>query len=440
MHRPVPTRSLLWAKVAVLAEVSIWLGMAFNLCGLFVGATAPDGHWWYLPVHALSTALEAFFCTGCVVLSYQLCLRWFGRERLEGMMTLAQIAVSVGAMLISQVVPQFAQYSSKALGSGEGMSLWILLLPPVWFAGLDDALAGSHARSSWALAVLGLVATVIVLWLAFGKLVASYETGLQVLNESRARRSTNGGRRRLLDRLLDAPPLKWWIRDPSERAAFLLAAAYLIRDRDVKLRIYPSVAPFLMMPVIFLLQDITRGPKGPSSGLGPAFAGGYSGMIPMMAIGLMQYSQHWRAADVFRTAPLPGPAALCRGTRKAVMLLIVVPVVLAMIGLTQLIRPDLQRLWIMVPGLLLLPVLALLPDLRGSDCLLSKPPEDAKSASRGSVMMGAIMVSMLLSGLAIFASATGWLAWLIVAEGVVVAMVYVAMERSLRRAAWSSAE
>ena len=76
--------------VAVLVEVSLWLAGAFNLVGLFVGIGATDGGWFFLVAHAVSTGLEAMFCTGCVVLTYQLCLRWFGHERLDNLMTAVQ--------------------------------------------------------------------------------------------------------------------------------------------------------------------------------------------------------------------------------------------------------------------------------------------------------------------------------------------------------------
>ncbi len=87
LHRPIPPRTMLWAKIRVLLEVSLWLAGAFNLAGLIAGVLKPDGSWLYPFAHAASTVLEAGFCTGCVILVYQLCLRWLGRERLEGVMT-----------------------------------------------------------------------------------------------------------------------------------------------------------------------------------------------------------------------------------------------------------------------------------------------------------------------------------------------------------------
>ena len=44
----------------------------------------------------------------------------------------------------------------------------------------------------------------------------------------------------MLDRLVEVPLVRWWLRDPVERAAVRLCGAYLLRDRDVKLRVYPG--------------------------------------------------------------------------------------------------------------------------------------------------------------------------------------------------------
>ena len=161
---------MLWAKIRVLVEVSLWLAGAFNLAGLFVGSRSPDGGWLFPVVHVFSTLLEALFCTGCVVLVYQLCLRWFGRERLEGLMTTAQV---LRLRWRGAGRPDFAAAHVPRPDQVLGRQRKLVvdrLLPPAWFAGFDDALAGSAPPRSWLLAALAVIVTALVLWLAFGKL------------------------------------------------------------------------------------------------------------------------------------------------------------------------------------------------------------------------------------------------------------------------------
>ncbi len=150
LHRPIEPQALLWAKIRVLVEVSLWLAGALNLVGLWIGATMTDGGWRFAAVHVASTVLEALFCTGCVVVVYQLCLRWFGRERLDGLMTSAQVVVAVAAVLAGQLLPQMVARSG-GVSALTADSWWIALLPPAWFAGLDDAVSGTGATSSWCL-------------------------------------------------------------------------------------------------------------------------------------------------------------------------------------------------------------------------------------------------------------------------------------------------
>jgi hypothetical protein len=435
LHRPVTPRALLRAKIGVLVEVSVWLAGAFNLVGLFVGVGARDGGWSFPFVHAASTTLEALLSTGCVVLTYQLCLRWFGRERLDSLMTTMQVIVAIAAVLAGQLIPRMMG------GIGGKMTLaasswWVCLLPPAWFAGLDDAIAGSGARGSWTLAASGVAATAMVLWLAFGALARDYGAGLQTLAEAAPVRPQRGARRRWMNLAVSVPPLRWWLRDSVSRAAFLLTAAYLVRDRDVKLRVYPGVAPILIMPIIFLVQERGQG----QGAFGGAFAGVFLGFIPVFALTLVQYSQQWQAADLFRAAPIAGPAPLCHGARRAVLVFLTLPVLLIFVLIAWVLRGQASPLALLLPGLVALPVFALIPNLGGKGVPLSLPTEEAKSASRGLMVIALMFVAGLLSGLAAWAWSSGWFGWLLLVEVIIVSALYVGLRALISAARWPPME
>ncbi len=437
MHRPVAPRTMLWAKIRVLVEVSLWLAGAFNLVGLFVGFS--ENHNWRFPLaHIVSTFTEALFCTGCVVLIYQLCLRWFGRERLEGLMTTAQVLISVGAVLAGQILTLMVFRYDHVLDISKA-PWWIGLLPPAWFAGFDDALAGTGSFNSWLLAAFSLVITATVLWLAFGKLAASYEAGLQALNETVSSRPKNKTRRRWLDRLVEIPPLSWWLRHPVARASFLLTTAYLMRDRDVKLRMYPGIAPILIVPFIFLLQGNRHDQAGFNS-FGILVSGIYLGMVPLLALQILQYSQQWLAADIFRIAPLSGPAEICHGARRAVMCLLTLPM-LAIVGLVVcLLSANPTKLVLLLPGIISLPVFALVPHLGGKHVPLSVPADAAKAAGRGFLTIFIMFLAMGLAGLASLAFFQGWYWWLVFAEAILAITFYFIFRIILSQTPWPSEE
>lgn len=426
LHRPVSARDLLWSKIRVLIEVSLWLAGAFNLTGCFVGIASSDGGSLFPFVHIMSTALEAVFCTGCVVLVYQICLRWFGRERLEGLMTTAQVLVAIAAVLAGQILPRVV-FRFGGLVRLNAKSWWIGILPPAWFAGIDDALAGSGAKTSWLLGAIGAIATAIVLWLAFGKLAHDYETGLQALGETVSRPRARS-RRRWIDILISAPPFKWYFRTPVSRTAFLLTAAYLFRDRDVKLRVYPALASMLVMPAVFMIQDRDK--------FGFAFCGAFIAVMPMMAINLLQYSQQWQAADIFRVAPMAGPAELCHGARRAVLWLLTIPLLLLAGVAMWIVQRDVSRLLLFLPAIVAMPVVALIPSAMRSGVPLSQPTEEAKSIGRGLQMVVIMMLAGALSGVGIWAFSQGWFKWLLLVEIPLAGLAYAALRVVVSKLNW----
>ena len=95
------------------------------------------------------------FTTGFIVLAYNLCLRWFGRERLDNFMTAVQVLLAVGIMAAGQIVPRML----RGLDFGHvQVPQWMLVFPPVWFAALDAVLTGDFATQMLLPAAAGVAA------------------------------------------------------------------------------------------------------------------------------------------------------------------------------------------------------------------------------------------------------------------------------------------
>jgi hypothetical protein len=385
----------------------------------------------------VSTCLLAVFCTGGVVLVYQLCLRWLGRERLEGLMTTAQVLITMGIILGSQAVPYLIGRYGKVMAPAEGTDAWwVYTLPPAWFAGFDDALAGSGAKGAWMLGGFGVLATATVVGLAFGKLARSYATGWQMLIEARTATPRQRSRRRWLSGWVRRRPLRWLLRDSVTRGSFLLTIAYLLRDRDVKLRLYPGLAPMIVIPLVFLVRDISQESAGGTSGFGVAFAGGYLGIIPLVGLNLMQYSQQWQAADIFRAAPLPGPARVSQGACWAILCFLAAPLLMLLALMVALAGPHSSHWPLLLPGMMGLPIYAMIPCLNGKGVPLSLPIEEAKSVGQGLSMFGVMIVSIGWSGLSMLAWKFGWFWWFLLAEAVAVMAAYGWMRFTIDKTCW----
>jgi hypothetical protein len=102
-------------------------------------------------------------------------------------------------------------------------------------------------------------------------------------------------RERWLAALVKLPPLSWWLRDPVERESFKLTTAYLVRDREIKMRLYPGVAPLLIMPLVMLFSGGTGKGGAEAAIMMQGFATCFLDMLSMQAMLFLGCSEHWRS-------------------------------------------------------------------------------------------------------------------------------------------------
>ena len=160
----------------------------------------------------------------------------------------------------------------------------------------------------------------------------------------------------------------------------------------------------------------------------------------MLALGMLRYSGQWQAAEIFRAAPIDGPEAICRGARRAIMLLLTLPMLAVFTAIIWFIHTDASQFLLFLPGLITLPVYSLVPNLGGRGVPLSIPSDEAKAAGRGLTMLGAIFFSMAISFAASMALATGWFWQFIGIESLIAATVYFMLRFSIARAKWPESE
>jgi hypothetical protein len=227
------------------------------------------------------------------------------------------------------------------------------------------------------------------------------------------------------------------LRDAVTRSAFLLSLAYLSRNRDTKLRVYPGVVPMLILPIVLLG---TGGGALRESGVGLALSGVYLGLIPMMVLELLRYSEDAAATDMFRAAPIAGPHRLMVGARWAVLCCCSLPLLLLFGAIALWGSDDPRRGLLLVPGVIAMPVYANLPALGGRGVPLSTPSDTAKAAGRNAVNFGALLGALALAVLATVAHQMGWFTAFLAAETLLAAAIYAAQWRSQARARWPSLE
>ena len=166
----------------------------------------------------------------------------------------------------------------------------------------------------------------------------------------------------------------------------------------------------LVMPLVFLFQG-----RQAMEGFGTAFSAGFLAAIPLITLDLLQYSQQWQASDIFRVAPMAGPAELSHGARRAVVCLLVVPAFILIGFIVWVAQHDISHLLLFLPGLILIPIVSLVPAALRRGVPLCYPNEEIKSAGRSMKMMVVMLGAMVLSGIATWTFKAGYFWWFILA-------------------------
>jgi hypothetical protein len=99
-----------------------------------------------------------------------------------------------------------------------------------------------------------------------------------------------------------------------------------------------------------------------------------------------------------------------------------------------------SRLLLLLPGIIALPIYAMLGCLGGHAVPLSLPGEEAKSAGRGVKMIGTMVVSAILALIATVSWNHGWFKWLLLVETISAIGLYFPMRSMVGSARWTSLE
>lgn len=431
LHRPIPPGTLLAAKGIALVGFTLMLAGSLNLFPTFGLLFARDAQPWIPLVHLFSVVLLDVFVCAAVVCSYGLILKLFGRERFESLAVFAQVGMTLLFVGGFQILPRMIErLGPERLGS---IARMLIPAPPAWFAAIDATLGtGTLDTTLLVAAVGGVLATAILAWVGVGKLAAGYgdlaalgSRGPSVAKE-KARGSTAASNASWRSR---NPILRAWIRDPIEWSAFRTAAAYMRRDREIRLRVYSSMIMFVM----FVALSFFDSGKSKAEFL-PLMMFALAGTIPVTIVEALRMSSHFAAADVFHAAPLESSAPLFHGARKAAILFAQIPIACAALILIALRSPvPSEGLAMAAPIAILLPTLSLAPGLFKDYVPLSMPPRRGRQSSQN---VGVLIATMVLMGLVVGGSVLAGklgIRWYVVgAEIPIVAMLHAGLVLKIR--------
>jgi hypothetical protein len=384
-HRPVSSRTFFAVKCSNLLFYTLLIDLSLNVAPCVVGWTFRDAPWHFPLSYSLVAALAGVFVAGAVAALYGFLLQRINYERFKDFLTWCQVLVSFLVFFGYQMIP-------RLIGRMEGIRLvakpsaaW-LLLPPVWFAGLGELALGHF---SWFVAALGSLALVVMLLLLPGLLRSvslEYSDRIGGLVAAAVKRGSARNRP-------NRASASWLERvstfDPEERALFGFLLKMLRRNRRLKLQLYPNFGIVVALFAVGVLDHKNLTDPLVSQG------GGHAMLIPLMgfmfgAMGLtaaLPYSDEYQGGWIFHAAPILRPEKFLTAIKKAVFLLLLLPLFILNLALFSLLWPPWHALEISLYGLAMGLVMVQIALLSFREFPLARKPEKAAQSSRLALAM-----------------------------------------------------
>ena len=295
---PIPTRHFVLARLASLGRVLVLFATPLCLLqsvvfGLTVtGFGAPISRIHGIAAHFVTVAIACAFVFAALITAQCLLLLLFGRRAAQAASVTFQVLFAVGLVQLLFFLPELGRILRAGGASHEELST-LAALPPTWFFGLYEQLAGTARANSATLARLAVGLTIGAATTAVGLYAASYDRLSQRALEGAAPRASApafrpAGRNRWLPGVRNRPiteavrafTIRTLFRSRTHRMMFAVyggfafaiilssAVSIALRDRGagfwepgISMMSMPLVAQFLLLGAIRAIVAIPSEPK-----------------------------------------------------------------------------------------------------------------------------------------------------------------------------------
>ncbi|MDR7238295.1 hypothetical protein [Neobacillus drentensis] len=317
LTKPVEKKTLNAAKTVHICIYLFYLTGALTIAPVVIG-TFRHGIL-FLLLSVIGLVLVNFFIVVLTAIIYYFILRFFDGEKLKDIINYVQIGLSVSIAVGYQVLGR--AFSIVDMNITFSPSWWQFFIPPIWFGAPFELILQGH--SNLYLVVFSLLALIIPIISIFiySRMMPAFERNLQKLTNN------SGGSKRI-----EKNWKKWMIliicRSKEERVFYRFANNMMRNEREFRLKVYPSLGLALVLPFIFLFNQIQM------NSYNDLIASKWylviyscSLMIPN-AITMLKYSGKYKGAWIYRTAPIQNLAPLYSAAIKVFIVNLFIPVYL----------------------------------------------------------------------------------------------------------------
>lgn len=326
LPRPVSSKTLVSSR---LVHSFIYLSQLSLAC-LLPAIIATFSQYGFLAgvLLAFIGILVALLSVICTMILYLLIMQFASEERLRNIINGIQIVMVVVFMVGYQVVLRVFSFESIMESTLFQSAWWHFLVPPLWVGHVMRAVIDGVFDVQVAIStILLLVVPLLSIRLINSRLSNRFNEGLGSIDtvvNTKVNQADTTTRRSLPEFLSGL-----FCATPAERGSFEFVWKVTSRDRKFKLRVYPGLAYFLVLvPTFFMNRNLTFSEmldEAGDSNLQMVFIIYFSSLIISSVIQNIAYLDQYKAAWIYRIAPMGHPGQLLSGSMWAMVVKFMVP-------------------------------------------------------------------------------------------------------------------
>ncbi|WP_430789842.1 hypothetical protein VBD025_04910 [Virgibacillus flavescens] len=262
--------------------------------------------------------LNVLFIIALTALIYIFTLQFFSGERLKDIINYVQILLSVGIFVGYQLLGRSFEIIDVAVTYT--FSWWHIFIPPIWFGAPFELLLHQNKTTELLLLSIAAVLIPIISIVVYYGLMPSFERNLEKL-------LADSGKSKKKTPWFNDYLARFVSINREERIFFELSAVMMKKEREFKLKVYPSLGFALIFPFIFLFNNLNTGTSLAEIGTGKMYLTIYfsSIMIPM-TVHMLKFSENYKGSWLFRAAPIADLGVMHRGAVKAFLVKLYLPI------------------------------------------------------------------------------------------------------------------
>ncbi len=314
LSKPIDNKTLNMAKILHIFMYITVITMA--IVGPSLIASIKKHGFAFFFIYLVEVILISLFVIILTALIYLLVLRFSSGEKLKDIINYVQIGLTIAMSFGYQLIGRL--FNIIDINNIEyNPSLWKYFFPPLWFAApFELILKGNHESYIIIYSILGVLIPILSIVL-YIKLIPTFERNLQKLNSADGQAKDKNKITISMSKVL--------CKNKEERIFYRFTTNMLKNERTFKLKVYPSLGISIIFPFLMMLSMNRREFLNVSNTKNYLWFYMAFMMVPTV-LGALGYSGNYKGAWIYETIPIKDKSAIHRGTVKAAIVNLFLPV------------------------------------------------------------------------------------------------------------------